>query len=486
MSNELSAPDAARRREPDRHLEDDPAALDTFLAAKKAEHDRQEADKAAWDRSAALFTSKLPVAMPAVAALRAQLAAPAPSTLSKEDAHALAAHANQTLALYGGNVRPIAKHAPPSAPAAVPVALSSEDELNARIAAEREFQGGMRSGSLTPHERASREAALATLQHAADEGSADASVRKAALYQDLSDLGAPQPCRATDTVESLTAQRDAILGAQSTRARDADDRRATMGLDGKIGTPYEVALYEAEQRLETFPKTGTGVLLVGIASARGASTEELRAAGARGEMVEGLAGGAAHVFENERSSRSADVDTTESLRDLDVRPPPRPVVRVEANRCDVTPDAAVADPSQPAADPPAPPSFRRDDLGRTIEARGIHEGPHRGRPKGYAPVPVGGVASGDHRGHLIPEGTVSDPRTVNVRPNIISESARSNLGPKKKFDNLVARIAAANPGKRVETVHNPVFNGDNTRPAVVLHRILVDGREVHSIEIPNE
>src|SRR5271154_5694557 len=108
MPDPLSPSDPTRRPPPP--LEDDRAALDTFLAQKKAEHDRQQADKAAWDKSAALFTSKFPFAAPAVAVARAQLAAQATSspasTLSKEHARELTAHANQMLSLYGGNVRP--------------------------------------------------------------------------------------------------------------------------------------------------------------------------------------------------------------------------------------------------------------------------------------------------------------------------------------------------------------------------------------------
>jgi hypothetical protein len=146
MPPDIPSSDPTRRRDPTPHLEDDSAALDRFVDAKKAEHDRQAADQAAWDKSAALFTSQLPLAAPAVAALRAKLTTPAPSTLSPEAARALTAQANQTLALYGGNVRPIPK--PPPPPSRPPAPLSSEQELNDRIAAERDFQNGMRSGCL--------------------------------------------------------------------------------------------------------------------------------------------------------------------------------------------------------------------------------------------------------------------------------------------------------------------------------------------------
>jgi hypothetical protein len=131
-------------------------------------------------------------------------------------------------------------------------------------------------------------------------------------------------------------------------------------------------------------------------------------------------------------------------------------------------------------------AFAQSERDATVLAQGKVEGPHVGRKKGYVPEPIGGRLQGDHRGHLIPEGGVRDPTKVNVKPNIISEAPRSNLSPKKIFDNLASEIAAANPEKLVETRHFPVYASDNLRPIAVRHSILVDGVEVHKAVIPNE
>ncbi len=129
--------------------------------------------------------------------------------------------------------------------------------------------------------------------------------------------------------------------------------------------------------------------------------------------------------------------------------------------------------------------YRVDEVGRTIEVDAKITGPHRGRAKGHRPEPPGGLIPGEHRGHLAPEGGVDDPRLVNVSQNIISEAPRSNLGPKKVFDNLLSRIAAQNPGAVVRGRHKPLFRSGETRPHAVEHKILVDGKEVHTVVIPN-
>ncbi len=133
-----------------------------------------------------------------------------------------------------------------------------------------------------------------------------------------------------------------------------------------------------------------------------------------------------------------------------------------------------------------PAHYKTDSLGRTTHAEGIITGPHKGRGKGYRPEPAGGRVNGEHRGHLIPEGGVDDPKAVNVRENIISESPRSNLGPKKKFDNMASEIARENPGSVVRTIHEPHYSGNDMRPHAVTHTITVDGNEVHSVTIPNQ
>jgi hypothetical protein len=130
--------------------------------------------------------------------------------------------------------------------------------------------------------------------------------------------------------------------------------------------------------------------------------------------------------------------------------------------------------------------YKVDEFGRTIEVDARISGPHRGRPKGRRPDPPGGLTPGEHRGHLAPEGGAPDPRLVNVPENIISEAPKSNLGPKKAFDNLLSRVAAQNPNAVVRGRHRPVFRPGETRPYAVEHRIVVDGKEVFKILITNE
>jgi hypothetical protein len=123
--------------------------------------------------------------------------------------------------------------------------------------------------------------------------------------------------------------------------------------------------------------------------------------------------------------------------------------------------------------------------GATVEATVTIEGPHPGREKGALPDPAGGLVPGEHRGHMGPEGGVADPRVTNVVENLISEAARSNLSPKKKFDNLVSKVAAALPG-RVKTRSTPIRSRRGVlRPDSMLHEIVVDGKVLYKVTIPN-
>jgi hypothetical protein len=126
------------------------------------------------------------------------------------------------------------------------------------------------------------------------------------------------------------------------------------------------------------------------------------------------------------------------------------------------------------------------DTGLTIEAEGRITGPHPGRKKGRLPEPVGGRSPGEHRGHLIPEGGVDDPATVNLKENLISEAAHSNLGLKKSFDLKASRVAKENPGKEVRTRHRLLRRPGESRPYAVEHSIEVDGLKVYDVTIPNE
>ena len=126
-----------------------------------------------------------------------------------------------------------------------------------------------------------------------------------------------------------------------------------------------------------------------------------------------------------------------------------------------------------------------ESTGLTVRAEGVVSGPHRGRGKGYRPEPVGGRLPGDHRGHLIPEGGVDNPASVNVRQNIIAESPRSNLGPKKQLDLLASRMAAQNPNSTVRVVAEVQRRPGESRPFAVTYWIERDGQRVYGQTILN-
>jgi hypothetical protein len=127
-----------------------------------------------------------------------------------------------------------------------------------------------------------------------------------------------------------------------------------------------------------------------------------------------------------------------------------------------------------------------DSEGLTIHAEGRITGPHPGRTKSYVPGPVGGKSPGHHKGHLVAEGLVEEPSLINVKENIISEAARSNLSAKRIFENIAGRIANENPGAIVKTHHMPVRLPGNSVPYEVYHYITVNGKIVHGEVIKNE
>jgi hypothetical protein len=81
---------------------------------------------------------------------------------------------------------------------------------------------------------------------------------------------------------------------------------------------------------------------------------------------------------------------------------------------------------------------------------------------------------------------VEDPSLVNVKPNIVSEAPRSNLGAKKVFDNLVSRIAAENPGSVVKVIAEPLRRPGQARPFAVTYWIEKDGVRIHGQTIVNK
>jgi RHS repeat-associated protein len=127
-----------------------------------------------------------------------------------------------------------------------------------------------------------------------------------------------------------------------------------------------------------------------------------------------------------------------------------------------------------------------DSQGLTVQAEGRITGPHPGRAKGYVPDPVGGKSLSHHKGHLVPEGLVENPEVVNVKANIISEAAKSNLSPKRIFENLAGKIAKENPGAIVKTHHVPIRFPGSSVPYEVYHYITVNGKIVHAVTIKNQ
>jgi Pretoxin HINT domain len=127
-----------------------------------------------------------------------------------------------------------------------------------------------------------------------------------------------------------------------------------------------------------------------------------------------------------------------------------------------------------------------DSLGRPIRAEGILVGSHPGRGKGYRPEPNGGRLPGDHRGHLVPENGVANPKDVNVKGNIIAEAARSNLSAKKSLEYEAIALADANKGSVVRFISEPKYHGMARRPYEVVHTITMDGKVVKSATISNE
>jgi len=126
-----------------------------------------------------------------------------------------------------------------------------------------------------------------------------------------------------------------------------------------------------------------------------------------------------------------------------------------------------------------------DEQGRTVKAEGVIDGSHKGRKKKYVPEPAGGRDVGDHRGHMIPEGGVDDVKSVNIKPNVVSESPQSNLGLKKKFDLKASRTKDQFPESKVTTKHTPHYKGNDTRPHAVTHTLKKDGTTIESLSVLN-
>lgn len=123
--------------------------------------------------------------------------------------------------------------------------------------------------------------------------------------------------------------------------------------------------------------------------------------------------------------------------------------------------------------------------GRSEYAVGRVTGKHKGRAKGSLPAYLGGARKGDHKGHGIPESGVEDPALLNVLPNIVPQQGTTNVSHKKVFENQVIDYAEKNKDKRVHTIHERFYSGDQMRPLAETHYIVVDGTVVAAFTVEN-
>jgi hypothetical protein len=123
------------------------------------------------------------------------------------------------------------------------------------------------------------------------------------LRVEIAKLGGVAPCRDDDTEESLLWQRNVLMAAKLTKRAESEATRESMGLDGHAGSGEEVDRYEREQWVAAAnPGSGTGVILAGIAAARGGSIEDVRASGQAGNEIEGVLGGVGHTLNAARAA----------------------------------------------------------------------------------------------------------------------------------------------------------------------------------------
>jgi hypothetical protein len=113
------------------------------------------------------------------------------------------------------------------------------------------------------------------------------------------------------------------------------------------------------------------------------------------------------------------------------------------------------------------------------------QGPHPNRPKGSLEKPAG-MRPGEHIGHGVGEGAVDNPNLVNRLENTESETAHSNLSPKKRLDYLVAKTAAAFFDHLVTQTFERHTSGNDPRPYATTYEIKVDGFTLYKITIPND
>jgi len=123
------------------------------------------------------------------------------------------------------------------------------------------------------------------------------------LHAEIAALGGVSRCREDDTEEALLWQRNVLMADKLTKRSENDATQLSIGLDGHSGPGEEVDRYEREQWVVAAnPGSGTGVLLAGIAAARGGSIDDVRASGQAGNEIEGTLGGVGHVLNAARGA----------------------------------------------------------------------------------------------------------------------------------------------------------------------------------------
>ena len=129
-----------------------------------------------------------------------------------------------------------------------------------------------------------------------------------------------------------------------------------------------------------------------------------------------------------------------------------------------------------------------DADGRVIRSEVRMKSPNARKKDSSRPTPEG-MEPTDHRGHSAPERHAADQRAANVPENLQPEHSKSNLSPKKRWENKVPAFANNHPNSEVFSIHEPTFRGKDKRPTSMSHGIEVDGQRMSNYDskaIPND
>lgn len=125
---------------------------------------------------------------------------------------------------------------------------------------------------------------------------ADPGTQRMLLERELRRLGDRRECRTDETNADLVARRQTLLRLDDAKLQADIDGAVHIGLDGQLGTVDALIDYELEQRLLAMnPGTVAGSYFATIAAVSGGDTDDIRAAGAAGNALGGLAQGLAGV-----------------------------------------------------------------------------------------------------------------------------------------------------------------------------------------------